>query len=143
MAGFCRLAPLPTMCSAGSIYLLQRRSKDRQGPSTLAFWLAILRRLKSRMSHFEHTCMFVSAAQPDVSPAQATDRRAAVAMLGGIAALLQVKPSDAAFGEGANIFGKVGNTSGLILYRGKGFTVDLPSKWTPSAERDMPNVVLR
>lgn len=78
-----------------------------------------------------------------ISAAQTTDRRATVAMLGGIAALLQVNPSHAAFGQGANIFGKVGNTSGLIPYSGKGFKVDLPSKWTPSAERDVPNVVLR
>ncbi|KAK9808485.1 hypothetical protein WJX73_000084 [Symbiochloris irregularis] len=74
---------------------------------------------------------------------QVTDRRAALTLLGGIAALLQAKPSNAAFGEGANIFGKVGNTTGLIPYVGKGFKVNLPSKWTPSAERDVPNVVLR
>ena len=64
-------------------------------------------------------------------------------MLAGAAALLNVQPSQAAFGDAANVFGKPTNTSGLIPYKGEGFSVELPSKWTPSREREVPNVVLR
>lgn len=64
-------------------------------------------------------------------------------MLAGAAALLNVQPSQAAFGEAANIFGKATNTSGLIPYSGPGFSLDLPAKWTPSKEREIPNILLR
>jgi hypothetical protein len=41
-----------------------------------------------------------------------TDRRAALAGLAAVPALLVAKPSNAAYGEGANVFGKTTNTSG-------------------------------
>merc|ERR1711912_18416 len=49
----------------------------------------------------------------------------------------------AAFGDSANVFGKITNVSGFIAYAGEGFSLLLPSKWNPSKEKDFPNVVLR
>ena len=72
------------------------------------------------------------------------DRRAALSMLAGVATLMNVQPSQAAFGDAANVFGKATNTTGLMPYKGKGFSVDLPSKWGPSTEKEgQRNVVLR
>lgn len=64
-------------------------------------------------------------------------RRAALGMLAGVAALATgAAPSFAAYGDSANIFGKVTNTSGVIPFAGEGFAVALPSKWNPSKEED-------
>ena len=72
------------------------------------------------------------------------DRRAALSMLASVTTLGSVHPSLAAFGDAANVFGKPTNTTGLIPYSGKGFKVNLPSKWGPSNEKEgQRNVVLR
>jgi hypothetical protein len=71
-------------------------------------------------------------------------RRATIGMLAGVAALAGVSaPSQAAFGDAANVFGKITNKSGFVPYAGEGFTLLLPSKWNPSKEKDFPDVVLR
>ena len=49
----------------------------------------------------------------------------------------------AAFGDSANIFGKITNTEGFIPYAGEGFAMKLPSKWTPSKEVEHPGTLLR
>ena len=65
-------------------------------------------------------------------------------MLAGVAALVNASPSQAAFGDAAGIFKREPtNATGLIPYTGKGFSVQLPSRWAPSKEQDVPNVVLR
>ena len=38
----------------------------------------------------------------------------------------------AAFGDSANVFGKVTNKTGTIPYAGEGFALVVPSKWNPS-----------
>jgi hypothetical protein len=43
---------------------------------------------------------------------QPTDRRAALAGLAAVPALLVAKPAEAAYGDSANVFGKMTNTSG-------------------------------
>jgi len=71
-------------------------------------------------------------------------RRAQLASLAGAAALLSgASPSLAAYGDSANVFGRVTNQSGFVPYAGEGFAVQLPSKWNPSKEQDVPGVVLR
>ena len=74
-------------------------------------------------------------------------RRATLGSLAGAAALLSsVAPSMAAFGDAANVFGKVTNTTGAIPFAGEGFAVLLPSKWNPSATaayQEFPGTVLR
>lgn len=72
-----------------------------------------------------------------------SSRRAALGMIAGVGALLSAKPSMAAYGEAANIFGKTTNTSGFLPYSGDGFSLLIPSKWNPGAERDFPGAVLR
>ncbi|KAI8474828.1 MAG: hypothetical protein J3K34DRAFT_517910 [Monoraphidium minutum] len=68
-------------------------------------------------------------------------RRAALGMAAGVAALASsAAPSLAAYGDGANVFGKVTNKSGFIPYVGEGFAVLLPSKWNPSREQDFGNI---
>lgn len=53
------------------------------------------------------------------------------------------QPSSAAYGDSANVFGKVTNKSGFVPYAGDTFTVLLPSKWNPSQEQDFPGTILR
>merc|ERR1719335_1349952 len=57
--------------------------------------------------------------------------------------VLKVNSSLAAYGDSANVFGKITNKSGFVAYVGEGFSLLLPSKWNPSKEKDFPNVALR
>jgi hypothetical protein len=77
--------------------------------------------------------------------AQASDvnRRGALAGFLAGAAMIAAKPAEAAYGQGANVFGKVTNTSGFVSYAGDGFAMLLPASWIPSKERDNDSVVLR
>lgn len=76
--------------------------------------------------------------------ANVTRRSAAIGFFVAVGALTsRVAPSEAAYGEGANIFGKTTDTSGFIPYVGEGFALLLPSKWNPSRENDFPGTVLR
>jgi hypothetical protein len=71
-------------------------------------------------------------------------RRAAMGVLAGVAALAAgAQPSQAAFGDAANVFGKITNKSGFVPYAGEGFALLLPSKWNPSKEQDFPGTILR
>eukprot|EP01025_Chloroclados_australasicus_P026829 TRINITY_DN2664_c0_g1_i1.p1 TRINITY_DN2664_c0_g1~~TRINITY_DN2664_c0_g1_i1.p1 ORF type:complete len:280 (-),score=48.67 TRINITY_DN2664_c0_g1_i1:361-1200(-) len=71
------------------------------------------------------------------------DRRAALAGFAAVPAVLAAKPAEAAYGEGANVFGRATNTTGFVPYTGDGFAVLLPSKYNPSKEIDFKGVVLR
>lgn len=80
----------------------------------------------------------VRAEADDVS------RRAAMGMVaGGVAILAGAKPSEAAYGETANIFGSITNPSGFTPYSGDGYVLLLPSKWNPSPEREFENIDMR
>merc|ERR1711904_98622 len=57
--------------------------------------------------------------------------------------VIKSDPSLAAYGDTANVFGKITNKTGFVAYAGEGFSILLPSKWNPSKEKDFPNVVLR
>lgn len=82
-----------------------------------------------------------SASGPDAS---AMSRRASLASLAGAAAVLAgASPAFAAYGDSANVFGKVTNKTGFLPYVGEGFAVSLPSKWNPSKEKEFPGTVLR
>jgi len=74
-------------------------------------------------------------------------RRSMLGLAAGIAAgaaLVAVpEASFAAYGQSANVFGKMTNTSGFIPYAGDGFVINLPSKWNPSKEKDFAGVTLR
>ena len=72
-----------------------------------------------------------------------TSRRAALGIAAGAALLSQAKPSQAAYGDAANVFGKATNTSGFVPYAGEGYALLLPSKWNPSPEKDFPGTELR
>jgi len=75
--------------------------------------------------------------------AEQTSRRAALGLAAGAALLSQAKPSLAAYGDAANVFGKATNTSGFVPYAGEGYALLLPSKWNPSSELDFPGTELR
>lgn len=64
-------------------------------------------------------------------------------MIASAAPLLASAPAFAAYGDSANVFGRVTNKSGFVPYSGDNFAVLLPSKWNPSREKDFDNVVLR
>lgn len=72
--------------------------------------------------------------------AEATSRRAALSIFTAAAAATQAKPSFAAYGDSANVFGKASNTSGFVPYAGNGYALLLPSKMNPSKEKAYPGV---
>ncbi|BBN12462.1 photosystem II oxygen-evolving enhancer protein 2 [Marchantia polymorpha subsp. ruderalis] len=75
---------------------------------------------------------------------EVTSRRSALALLAGLVAVgAKASPALAAYGESANVFGTPKVQSGFTTYSGEGFTVDLPSKWNPSKEKEFPGQVLR
>lgn len=100
---------------------------------------------------------------------QAVSRRAALGLLAGAAALVtRTGPSEAAFGDAANVFGRTTNksgnesslvrrmvytrspsqlvrcpTPGFVPYAGEGYALLLPSKWNPSKEREANGIQLR
>merc|ERR1712023_7017 len=57
--------------------------------------------------------------------------------------VVRTEPSLAAYGDTANVFGKITNKTGFVPYAGEGYSLLLPSKWNPSKEKDFPNVALR
>merc|ERR1711959_190733 len=59
------------------------------------------------------------------------------------AIVVRTDPSLAAYGDSANVFGKITNKTGFVAYAGDGFSLLLPSKWNPSKEKDFKNVALR
>ncbi|PNH04088.1 Oxygen-evolving enhancer protein 2, chloroplastic [Tetrabaena socialis] len=76
--------------------------------------------------------------------AQDVTRRAALGALAGAALLVSnTNQASASFGESANVFGKITNKSGFVSYAGDNFSVELPSKWNPSKEKDFPGTTLR
>lgn len=71
-------------------------------------------------------------------------RRSLGALLGGALLLANSKPSFAAYGDAAKVFGsKPTNSTGFIPYEGTGFSLLLPSRWVPTEERDSREVQLR
>jgi len=65
-------------------------------------------------------------------------------MLAGTASLLAgAAPSMAAYGDGANVFGRVTNKTGFVPYAGDNFALLLPSKWNPSDEKEVDSIQLR
>lgn len=70
-------------------------------------------------------------------------RRAALSMIAGGALLAATNPSEAAYGDAANIFGKTTNVTGFIPYAGDGYALLLPAKWNPSKEQEFEGIQLR
>lgn len=101
----------------------------------------------------------VTVAAPRVAPAarpafavraskgeesDAVSRRAALALVAGVvAAGARIAPATAAYGESANVFGTAKKQSGFTPYAGEGFSLEIPSKWNPSKEKEFPGTVLR
>merc|ERR1712025_1409927 len=72
-----------------------------------------------------------------------SNRRSLLSAVSLSSLLLKSYPSLSAYGDSANVFGKITNKTGFVAYAGEGFSVLLPSKWNPSKEKDFPNVALR
>merc|ERR1739845_16536 len=70
-------------------------------------------------------------------------RRALLSAVSVASLILCSCPSFAAYGDSANVFGKVTNKSGFVAYSGEGFSLLLPSKWNPSKEKEFSDIVLR
>eukprot|EP00747_Dinoflagellata_sp_TGD_P132757 gnl/TRDRNA2_/TRDRNA2_175112_c0_seq2.p1 gnl/TRDRNA2_/TRDRNA2_175112_c0~~gnl/TRDRNA2_/TRDRNA2_175112_c0_seq2.p1 ORF type:complete len:307 (-),score=44.57 gnl/TRDRNA2_/TRDRNA2_175112_c0_seq2:584-1504(-) len=58
-------------------------------------------------------------------------------------AVLKDQAAQAAYGENANVFGRVTNSDGFFPYAGDGFSMLLPSKWKDSKERDFKDEIFR
>merc|ERR1719335_923681 len=71
------------------------------------------------------------------------NRRAVLYAATGAILARNVSPATAAYGDSANVFGRITNKSGFVSYAGEGFSLLLPSKWNPSKEKDFPNIALR
>jgi hypothetical protein len=96
-----------------------------------------------------------SAARDEVPPAEIEldlpgdvqqGRREVMTGLGFAAAgviLNQKQAAQAAYGDGANVFGTVTNNKGVIAYAGEGFSLLLPAKWNPSKENEFAGGILR
>jgi hypothetical protein len=84
----------------------------------------------------------VVRAQKQNVEAPELSRRALMGVLAGAAAM-GAAPAFAAYGDSANVFGKVTNKSGFVPYAGEGFALLLPSKYNPSKEKEFDNIVLR
>jgi len=90
------------------------------------------------------SCRAVKQANAEIVTSPATRRQIALTLLAGAAALTsKVSPADAAYGEAANVFGAPKKNTDFITYSGKGFTIQIPSKWNPSKEVEYPGQVLR
>lgn len=90
------------------------------------------------------TCRALKQADVEILTAPATRRQLALTLLAGAAALTsKVSPADAAYGEAANVFGAPKKNTDFITYSGDGFTLQIPSKWNPSKEKEYPGQVLR
>jgi len=76
---------------------------------------------------------------------QVVDRRASLGFLVGTASLMaNAAPSLAAYGDSANVFGRVTNKTGFVPYAGDNFALLIPSKWNPSSESgEVQNIALR
>jgi hypothetical protein len=87
----------------------------------------------------------VRAVQVVKADAEATlsTRRSALAAFSAAAVAVSAKPSLAAYGEGANIFGKKTKNTEFIPYAGDGFAVLVPGFMNPSKEQDFPGTVFR
>lgn len=71
-------------------------------------------------------------------------RRTALALVAGVvAAGARIAPANAAYGESANVFGAPKQSTGFNPYSGNGFSLEIPSKWNPSKEKEFPGTVLR
>ena len=84
----------------------------------------------------------VSAKRASVvtlASADETSRRAALSVFTAAGAAAVAKPSFAAYGDSANVFGSTTNSSGFIPYSGDGYAFLLPAKYNPSRERPFPN----
>jgi len=71
-------------------------------------------------------------------PAEAVSRRNALSVFSAVSAVTVAKPSLAAYGEGANVFGRVTDDTGFRPYAGDGYAILIPSKWNPSKEKVFP-----
>ena len=91
-------------------------------------------------------CLAVRASANNKTEAEAAvNRRAALSLFAGTPAMaLNAKPSLAAYGEAANVFGsRTGNFTGFTPYEGDGYSVLLPAKWNPSNLKEFPGTDLR
>ncbi|MEW5305748.1 MAG: hypothetical protein WDW36_008267 [Sanguina aurantia] len=71
-------------------------------------------------------------------------RRAVLTTLVGAASILPfAQTAMAAYGDGANIFGRTGNQTGYMPFVGKDFAVNIPTKWRPSLEKDFKGIQMR
>jgi uncharacterized protein Veg len=74
--------------------------------------------------------------------AATTGRREAL-MAGAAAASMAAAPAFAAYGEGANVFGKAKDVEQYFTVNGNGWTVKLPGKYNASKEREAAGTVGR
>lgn len=64
-------------------------------------------------------------------------------LVGATTLMANAAPSLAAYGDSANVFGRVTNKTGFVPYAGDNFALLIPSKWNPSPEKEVDTIVLR
>merc|ERR1711977_671772 len=79
----------------------------------------------------------------DFSNIEKSNRRVFISTTILTTIVLRTDLTFAAYGDSANVFGRITNKTGFVAYAGEGFSLLLPSKWNPSKEKDFPNVALR
>jgi len=99
---------------------------------------------KPRVASVAARQCFAVRASASGSESEAVSRRVALALVAGaVAAGVKTAPANAAYGESANVFGTLKQQSGYTPFAGEGFSVEIPSKWNPSKEKEFPGTVLR
>lgn len=99
---------------------------------------------KPRVASVAARQCFAVRASASGSESEAVSRRVALALVAGaVAAGVKTAPANAAYGESANVFGTLKQQSGYTPFAGDGFSVEIPSKWNPSKEKEFPGTVLR
>ncbi|CAG9466007.1 unnamed protein product [Pedinophyceae sp. YPF-701] len=107
-------------------------------PASAAFTAAIAAKPVVRPTNARRSLQVSASAVPE-----STGRRAAIAGTGAALFAATAGPALAAYGEGANVFGKKTNVTGFLQYAGDGYSMLVPSKWNPSREKDNQYVVVR
>lgn len=86
---------------------------------------------------------FSVVASAEEDKAVLSNRRAALSLFAAGTAAVAAKPSFAAYGEGANVFGRATNTSGFVTFAGDGYAILVPSKFNTSKEKEFPGTDAR
>ncbi|KAE9606305.1 hypothetical protein Lal_00013543 [Lupinus albus] len=101
--------------------------------------------LQRRVVNTKPNQLVCRAQKNEVEDGNTVSRRVALStvLIGAAAVASKVSPADAAYGDAANVFGKLKTNTDFLPINGDGFKVLIPSKWNQSKEVEYVGQVLR